>query len=162
MDAAINNTRMNPPVHIAFDCIPLRSVGRLDIPLDASAAHRAHCQRLQDAIHEHGTENAYYLHQAMAVFRLANSAVDGMLRFEFQGTVLTDASDRKAVSAELDIRLAGNTALDMDAAALAWWQQIVRRAVVIEFDRFVAAGKLPPPADQPDSWPGGEFTGMHL
>ena len=98
---------MDPVVDIAFDCLPLRSIGRVDVPLDASPAYRQRCERLQQAIDAHGTENAYYLYNARCVYRLANSEVDGMLRFTFEGTVLTDCSDCKAERTDLTIELTG-------------------------------------------------------
>ena len=55
---------MNRPVDISFDCLPLRSIGRLDIPLDASPKYRARCERIKAAIDKHGSHNAYYLYHA--------------------------------------------------------------------------------------------------
>ena len=37
---------MNRYVEISFDCLPLRSVGRLDIPMDASPKYRERCERI--------------------------------------------------------------------------------------------------------------------
>ncbi len=51
-------------VEIAFDCLPLRSVGRLDIPLDASPDFRSRCERIKAAMEKHGTHNSYYLYNA--------------------------------------------------------------------------------------------------
>jgi len=133
---------MDPIVDIAFDCLPLRSIGRVDIPIDASPAYRRRCERLQQAIDAHGTENAYYLYNARCVYRLANSEVDGMLRFSFEGTVLTDSSDCKAESANLTIELAGETCGCVPSEVEAWFRGAVERAVLIEFDRFIAAGRL--------------------
>jgi hypothetical protein len=45
-------TVQQPAVHVAFDCQPLRSLGRLDIPLDASPRFRQKLERLQAAIDE--------------------------------------------------------------------------------------------------------------
>ena len=53
------------------------------------------CEQLQRAIDAHGTENAYFLYNTRCVYRLANSDVENMLRFSFDGTVLTDRSDAK-------------------------------------------------------------------
>ena len=44
-------------VEIVFDCLPLRSLGRVDIPLDASPKFRAKCERIKDALGKHGTMN---------------------------------------------------------------------------------------------------------
>jgi hypothetical protein len=133
---------MQPKIDIAFDCLPLRSVGRLDAPLDASPAHRARVQQLQRAIDAHGTENAYFLYNTRCVFRLANSEVENMLRFTFDGTVLTDRSDCKADRADLAIELAAETCGTIPPDVLAWFRGVVRRAVLIEFDHFIAAGSL--------------------
>jgi hypothetical protein len=133
---------MQPTVDIAFDCLPLRSVGRLDVPIDASPALRARAQQLQRAIDVHGTENAYFLYNTRCVFRLANSEIENMLRFTFDGTVLTDRSDCKADRAELAIELAAETCGTIPPDVLAWFRGVVRRAVLIEFDHFISAGNL--------------------
>lgn len=133
---------MEPNVDIAFDCLPLRSVGRVDVPLDASPAFRARCQQLQHAIDTHGTACAYFLYNAHCVFHLANSDVDGMLRFTFTGTVLTDRSDAKADRVDLTVELAAETCGPLPPEVLTWFREIVNRAVLIEFDRFIAAGYL--------------------
>lgn len=113
------------------------------MPLDASPAFRARCEHLKQAIDRHGTENAYYLYNAHCVYRLANSEVDGMLRFSFAGTVLTDHSDCRADRADLAIELSGDTCgVTMAPEALAWFRQVIERAVLIEFDRFISAGQL--------------------
>ncbi|MEX0611726.1 MAG: hypothetical protein WD738_11880 [Pirellulales bacterium] len=132
---------MQPYVDIAFDCLPLRSVGRVDVPLDASPAFRARCRRLQQAIDAHGTQNAYFLYNTRCVFRLANSDIEGMLRFSFDGTVLTDRSDCSADRADLAIELSAETCGSMPPDALAWFRRVVERAVLIEFNHFIAAGQ---------------------
>jgi len=131
---------MQPNVEISFDCLPLRSVARLDVPLDASPALRQRYQRLQQAIDHHGTRNAYFLYNTRCVFRLANSQVENMLRFSFDGVVLTDRSDRRANRAELTIELQAATCPPPPPEVLAWWRLVVERAVLIEFDHFIAAG----------------------
>jgi hypothetical protein len=133
---------MDPVVDIAFDCLPLRSIGRVDVPLDASPAYRRRCERLQRAIDAHGAENAYFLYNTRCVFRLANSEVDGMVRFSFEGTVLTDSSDCKAQGSDLTVELVGQTCGPMPPEVEAWLRGAVQRAVLIEFDRFIAAGRL--------------------
>lgn len=139
---------MKPLVDIAFDCLPLRSVGRVDVPLDASPAYRARCEALQRAIDKHGTENAYYLYNTRCVYRLANSDVANMVRFTFDGTVLTDRSDCKADRADLDIVLVAETCGGMPPEVLAWYCRTIERAVLIEFDHFIAAGSLAARIDQ--------------
>jgi hypothetical protein len=133
---------MKPHVDIAFDCLPLRSVGRVDVPLDASPAFRARCEQLQRAIDTHGSTNAYFLYNTRCVFRLANSDVENMLRFSFDGTLLTDRSDCKADRAELAVELVAETCGTVPPDVLAWLRGVVQRAVLIEFDHFIAAGQL--------------------
>jgi hypothetical protein len=133
---------MKPIVDIAFDCLPLRSVGRVDVPLDASPAFRGRCERLQRAIETHGTNNAYYLYNTRCVYRLANSEVQNMLRFSFEGTVFTDRSDAKADRAELAVELQAQTCGTMTAEVLDWFREVITNAVLIEFDHFIAAGRL--------------------
>ncbi|MGE3408570.1 MAG: hypothetical protein AB7I37_17260, partial [Pirellulales bacterium] len=59
-------------VDITFDCLPLRSIGRLDVPIDASPRYRARCERLLKAIEQHGSFNTYYLYNAQCTFHLTN------------------------------------------------------------------------------------------
>ena len=133
---------MSESVFITFDCLPLRSIGRLDIPLDASPEYRASCERLKAAFEKHGPLNSYYLLNASCVFHLANSEIDGMLRFEFEGTVRTDPGDAKAVDADLGVVLGSHTCGDLPDAVAVWFRRQVARAVLIEFDRYIAAGDL--------------------
>ena len=127
---------------IAFDCLPLRSVGRVDIPIDASPEFRARLEHLKRAVDKHGTENAYFLYNSRCIYRLANSDIEGMLRFSFEGTVLTDRSDAKADRADLDVELVSETCDGVPAVVLEWFSLAVERAVLVEFDRFIAAGHL--------------------
>ena len=133
---------MDPVVDIEFDCLPLRSVGRVDIPLDASPTFRARGERLQQAINTHAGRNAYFLYNTQCTYRLANSEIANMLRFTFDGTVLTDRSDCQAEEADLTIELAAETCGGVPPAALEWLRSIVKHAVLIEFDRFITAGHL--------------------
>jgi hypothetical protein len=133
---------MQSVVDIAFDCLPLRSVGRIDVPIDSSPAYRERCERLQQAIRDHGAANSYYLYNTRCVFRLANSDIDNMLRFTFDGIVVTDRSDGKAEQAELSVKLTSETCGPMPPEVLAWFAHVVERAVLIEFNHFIAAGHL--------------------
>jgi hypothetical protein len=133
---------MAPVVDIAFDCLPLRCVGRVDVPLDASPTYRARVERLKRAIETHGVANAYFLYNSRCVYRFANSDIDGMLRFSFEGTLLTDRSDAKAERADLAIELVSETCGGIPAMVVEWFCGAVERAVLIEFDRFIAAGSL--------------------
>ena len=133
---------MEPVVEITFDCLPLRSVGRLDVPIDASPVFRTRYEHLTAALEKHGPERTYFLYDARCVFRLANSEIEGMLRFEFEGIVRTDASDLLTEHVDLVVSLASETCGGVPPAVLSWWQQRVEKAVGIEFDRFIAAGQL--------------------
>ena len=133
---------MDPVVDIEFDCLPLRSVGRVDIPLDASPAFRARAERLQRAIDAHDNQYAYFLYNTTCTYRLANSEIVNMLRFTFDGTLLTDRSDCKAEQADLAIELIAETCGGVPPAALDWLKSVVKRAVLVEFDRFISAGQL--------------------
>jgi hypothetical protein len=133
---------MDPVVDIEFDCLPLRSVGRVDVPLDASPAFRQRCERLKQAIDTYDNQNAYFLYNTQCTYRLANSEIANMLRFTFDGTLLTDRSDYKADRADLDVQLTAETCGGVPPAALLWLRGVVRRAVLVEFDRFIAAGQL--------------------
>jgi hypothetical protein len=98
---------------------------------------------LQQAIAQHGADNAYFLYNTRCVFRLANSDVHNMLRFTFEGTVKTDRGDCQATAADLRIELAAETCGGPPPAeVLAWFRRVVERAVLIEFNRFIAAGQL--------------------
>lgn len=98
-------------VDIRFDCLPLRSIGRWDIPLDASPRFRARCERIKSALHKHGAFNTYYLQNGVCRFHLSNQASEGVLEFTFDGTVTTDSRDEQAAAADLrvELRLADGT-----------------------------------------------------
>ena len=157
---------MDPVAEITFDCLPLRSVGRVDIPLDASPAFRERCERLQEALHKYADQNAYYLYNAKCIYRLANSEVDGMLRFNFEGTVLTGPGDRKTEQCDLRIHLDSDTCDGVPDEVVDWFCGVIRKAVLIEFDRYIAAGSLADAIKQVgqlDSIDDLEnFAGMHV
>ena len=50
---------------IVFRCGPS---GRMDIPIDASPAYRARCERIKHALETHGSHNTYFLYNAHARF----------------------------------------------------------------------------------------------
>ena len=131
-----------PVVEIAFDCLPLRLIGRLDIPLDVSPVYRARYEQIAAAMEQYGPERTYYLYNAHCVFRLANSEIVGMVRFAFEGIVRTDASDLLTEHVELNSTLTSETCDGVPAEVEAWFTGRVSQAVAIEFDRFVAAGQL--------------------
>jgi len=129
-------------VDITFDCLPLRSIGRMDVPLDASPKFRAKCLRIKEALEAHGTLNTYYLHNAACTFHLTNDAERGMLEFEFEGTLTTDDADQKTAASQLAVTLRRETCDWLTEPIVAWFQDTVRRAVEVEFDRYIAAGDL--------------------
>jgi len=133
---------MVPSIDIAFACLPFRSVSRLDVPMDASPQYRARVERMKAALQTHGAERTYYLYDAHCVFRFANSEVEGMVRFEFEGIVRTDAGDLLTNDVDLEVILTGETCGIIPPEVELWLRERVHRAVAIEFDRFIAAGHL--------------------
>ena len=129
-------------VEISFDCLPLRSVGRLDIPMDASPKYQQRCERIKHAMERHGSYNSYYLYNAKVIYHLTNSPSRGMLEFSIEGTVLTDAADEVTKSADLTIELKGETCDWLSQPVVDWFVQTVREAVKVEFDRYIKAGDL--------------------
>lgn len=129
-------------VEITFDCLPMRSVSRLDAPLDASPKLAAKLLRLKQAIETHGTHNTYYLHNANCGFHLTNDPAIGSISFRFEGTVFTDADDLRAIRTELDVTLLNETCNWLNQGVVKWLSESVHRAVVVEFDRYIAAGDL--------------------
>ena len=55
----LEDDAMDRYVEITFDCLPLRSLSRLDIPIDASPKFRAKCERIKQALETHGSLNTY-------------------------------------------------------------------------------------------------------
>lgn len=133
---------MNRWVEITFDCLPLRSVPRLDIPIDASPKFRARCEAIKQAIERHGTHNTYHLYNARCVFHLTNDERVGMLEFRYEGTVFTDDADERTTRADLNVELVRETCDWLTEPIVEWFRQSVPRAVTVEFDRYIAAGDL--------------------
>lgn len=129
-------------VDISFACLPLRSVGRLDVPIDASGVYRIRYERLRTAIAEFGLERTYYLYDAHCTFRFANSEIEGMVRFNFEGIVRTDAGDAITEQVQLETELVSETCGGVPDGVQQWLHTRVERAVAIEFDRFISAGQL--------------------
>lgn len=154
-------------VEITFDCLPLRSVGRLDVPIDASPKFRALCERIKRAIDQHGSYNTYFLYNATCRFHLTNRDDFGMIEFRFDGTVFTDTQDLHTERCDLTVELARETCDWLKEPIVEWFRETVVRAVRVEFDRFIEAGdlekarqrveKLRATADQQ-----GGYLGMYL
>lgn len=154
-------------VEVTFDCIPLRSIPRLDAPIDASPKFQALCESIKRAIETHGAHNAYFLYNARCVFHLTNNPDCGTLHFRFEGTALTDASDQKTARADLQVELVHENCDWLTETVLKWFQQTVPFAVRAEFDRYIAAGDLEKTRErlakmQAATEQAGGFVGMYL
>lgn len=129
-------------VEISFDCIPLRTISRLDIPLDASPGYRKKCEAIKHAMETHGTHNTYFLHNASCTYFLTNNPKVGQVKFAFSGTVTTDAADRSCVSASLVVQLESETCEWINEPIVQWFAKTVEQSVKHEFNRYIAAGDL--------------------
>lgn len=169
MDASSNQqaNQGHRPVDIAFDCLPLRSVTRLDPPLDASPGLVAKWERIKKAISEHGTHNAYYLHNAHCRFFVTNNPDCGMIAFKFEGVLFTDENDAFSRRASLDVTLDQENVPWLEQHVVRWFAESVSHAVCAEFNRYIGAGdpgltrqrieQLQQQIEQ-----SGGFVGMHL
>ena len=158
---------MNRWVEISFDCLPLRTIGRLDIPIDASPKYRALCERIKQAIEKHGQHNAYFLYNAKCVYHLANHDALGMLEFQFDGVVLTDPSDAATERCDLAVELVRETCDWLNEPIVAWFTETVSHSVAVEFNRYIDAGDLAEAKKrietiQSASDEAGGFVGMYL
>ena len=158
---------MSSSVEISFDCLPLRSLGRLDIPLDASPKYRRRCERIKAALEKHGSHNSYYLYNAVCSYRLTNDDAVGMIQLGFEGTLLTDSDDRRAERCDLQIELKNETCDWLTEPVVAWFRETVRKAVAVEFNRYIEAGDLAKTAARiekirAESDDAGGFVGMYL
>ena len=129
-------------VTIEFECLPLRSLGRLDVPVDASPKYEQFVLRIQAAVDRHGQHNAYYLHRGRCVYHLTNDDARGRLQFAFEGAALTDADDRRTRSLDLNITLVEESCGWLNERIVEFFVESVRQAVRVEFDRYIDAGDL--------------------
>ncbi len=129
-------------VEIEFDCLPLRSVTRLDVPIDASPKYEQFVHRVKAAMEKHGTYNTYYLHRCKCVFHLTNATDRGEIAFEFEGTALTGEQDRKTKSVDLTVELLRETCGWLSQPIVDFFAESVQHAVLVEFDRYIEAGDL--------------------
>lgn len=129
-------------VEISFDCLPLRSIGRLDIPIDASPKYRERCEKIKASIDKHGSYNTYYLYNASCKYRLVNKENVGTLEFKFDGTVITDTNDQRCQHCDLDVVLYRETCDWLSEPVTAWFRETVSRSVAAEFDLYIEAGDL--------------------
>jgi hypothetical protein len=154
-------------VEIEFDCLPLRSVTRLDVPVDASPGYEQFVLRVKSAMAKHGSHNAYYLHRGSCVYYLTNDPAHGKVEFGFEGTVLTDENDRRTKAVDLNVKLDGETCAWLSEPVVGFLAESVQHAVWIEFNRYIDAGDLEKTQEriravqrQSDSAEG--FVGMYL
>ena len=154
-------------VEIEFDCLPLRSVGRMDVPVDASPKFEAFVLRVKQAIEKHGSLNTYYLHRAFCKFHFTNASEEGAVTFTFEGTVLTDSTDRQVKATDLDVKLKEETCDWLTEPIVKWLADSVARAVNVEFNRYIEAGDLTKTEErlkklQQETEQSGGFLGMYL
>ncbi len=145
----------------------MRSIGRMDIPLDASPKFRARCERIQKALAKHGSLNTYYLYNSRCTFHLTNKAEFGVVEFSFEGTVLTDETDTRTIECDLHVELTRETCDWLTEPVVHWFTETVATAVKIEFDRYISAGDLQQAIEriqrlQSESDRQGGYVGMYL
>lgn len=129
-------------VEFEFECLPLRGVSRLDVPLDASPAYERFVLDVKAAVAKHGGHNAYYLHRAKCKFHLTNDPKKGRVEFDVRGVVLTDTSDTRTRGVDLTITLNQETCHWLNENAVEFLVESVKHAVAVEFDRYIRAGDL--------------------
>lgn len=154
-------------VEIEFDCLPLRSVTRIDVPVDASPAYEQFVLRVKAALEKHGTHNAYYLYSASCTFHLTNDPQTGMVRYAVEGVVLTDVDDQKTRACDLTIRLERETCPWLTEPIVEFLAESVKHALTVEFDRYILAGDLEKTRQriekvQAEAEASGGFIGMYL
>ncbi|TWU33290.1 hypothetical protein [Novipirellula artificiosorum] len=154
-------------VEIEFDCLPLRSVPRMDAPIDASPRYQQFVQRIKAAMAKHGSHNTYYLHRGKCRYYLTNDPQIGMVEFAFEGSVMTGEKDLKTKALELSVELSGETCAWLTEPMVELLAQSAERAVMVEFDRYIEAGDLQKTEErikaiQEQSDAEGGFLGMYL
>ncbi|MCD0460943.1 hypothetical protein [Roseiconus lacunae] len=154
-------------VEIEFDCLPMRSISRFDAPIDASPRYEAFVRRIKAAMDKHGSHNTYYLHRGTCVFRLTNAENRGEIAFNFEGTVLTGTKDEKTRSVDLSVELLRETCGWLSQPIVEFFAESVQHAVLVEFDRYIAAGDLTKTHERieklnAENEAGEGFVGMYL
>lgn len=154
-------------VEVEFDCMPLRSVTRVDVPIDASPKLAEKIRRVKAALEKHGALNSYYLHNASCVYHLTNDPAQGMMEYEFEGVVLTDEQDLQARSCDLLVSLKRETCSWLTQSIVQWLAETVQRNVLIEFNRYILAGDLTKTIERLEqvhkaSDEAGGYVGMYL
>ena len=155
-------------VEIIFDCLPFRHISRFDVPLDASPKYRERCFRVKSALEKHGSHNTYYLFNGFCTYRLTNDPSQGMLVFQFEGTLLTDTEDCRTESCDLSVvQLAHETCNWITEPVVTWFRGTVSHSVTAEFNRYIEAGDLDQAKERIEqiesaSDASGGFLGMYL
>lgn len=154
-------------VEVEFDCLPLRSVARLDVPVDASPMYEQFVLRVKEAMTTHGTHNTYYLHRGLCTYHLTNDPANGQVTFSFEGTVMTGEKDQKTKAVEIRVKLKGETCPWLNEPMVEFLAESVRHALLVEFDRYIAAGDLEKTEQrikkiQQESDSSEGFVGMYL
>mgnify|MGYP001546118964 FL=1 len=154
-------------VEIEFDCLPLRSVTRLDVPMDASPAYEQFVLRVKEAIEKHGSHNAYYVHRGSCAYHLTNNSEIGTVIFGFEGTVLTGPEDRHTKAVDIQVKLQGETCGWLSEPVVGFLSESVQHALMVEFDRYIEAGDLAKTEErikavQAQSDASDGFVGMYL
>jgi hypothetical protein len=133
---------MHSRVDVSFECLPLRDVARLDVPLDASEQYQQFVLMVKRAIDEHGRHNTYFLSRGHCVYFLTNEPDLGEITFHFYGTVFTDADDVRCVGADLTVEFASETCPWLIQSVIDWMLESVTYTVKSEFDRYIRSGDL--------------------
>ena len=154
-------------VEIEFDCLPLRSVTRLDVPMDASPAYEQFVLRVKSAMEKHGSHNAYYVHRGQCTYHLTNSPEVGRVVFGFEGTGLTGPEDRHTKAVDIQVTLQSETCQWLSEPVVEFLAESVQHALLVEFDRYIEAGDLAKTeqrikAVQEQSDAADGFVGMYL
>ena len=154
-------------VEVEFDCLPLRSITRMDAPIDASPKYEQFVLRVKAAIENHGSHNVYYLHGGLCRYHLTNDPNLGMVEFSFEGAVLTDTKDVKTRALDLTVELSKETCSWLTEPLVNFMSESVQRAVMVEFDRYIDAGDLKKTEERiralnEQSEAEGGFLGMYL
>ncbi|MEM9826611.1 MAG: hypothetical protein AAF958_08480 [Planctomycetota bacterium] len=168
-------TAMNDPetnkygkwVEIEFDCLPLRSVTRTDVPVDASPAYEQWVLKVKAAMEKHGTHNTHFLYNGRCTFHLTNDPRKGCLEFAYEGTALADERDQKTRGVDLSVTLVKETCEWLNERIVDFFSQTIRHSVAVEFDRYIQAGDLEKTKQRLEEMEKqldarGGFLGMHL
>ena len=154
-------------VEIEFECLPLRSVTRLDVPVDASPVYEQFVLRVKAAMSKHGSHNSYYLHRGTCTYHLTNDPGCGEVVFGFEGVVLTGEQDRQTKAVDITVNLERETCDWLSEPIVGFLAESVQHALQVEFNRYIDAGDLEKTeqrirAVQAESDSAEGFVGMYL